>query len=398
MPRLKEIEERLQRIQQELRNEGADLDALQEEIDGLIAERTAIMEAETRRSEMLERVAALPQGNVIRSFTEGTAAPEPVQAQREAQNDGLAYRTAFMNYVQRGVEIPMELRTDAVTATTDIGSVIPETVLNQIIEKMEASGMILAAVTRTNYKGGVKIPTSSVKPTATWVAEGAGSDKQKKTTGSISFSYNKLRCAVAVTLEVDTVALPVFESTLIKNVVEAMTRTLEQAIISGDGSGKPKGILAETPETGQALQIASTGKLAYSTLIDAEAALPLSYENGAVWLMTKKTFMAFSGMVDTNGQPIARVNYGIGGAPERTLIGRTVILNEYMGSYSDTVSSDTIFAALFKMSDYILNTNLEMGVKKYEDNDTDDMVTKAIMLVDGKVVDVRSLVTLTKKA
>lgn len=398
MPRLQEIEERLQRIQQELRNEGADLDALQEEIDGLIAERTAIMEAETRRSEMLERVAALPQGNVIRSFAEGTAAPEPVQAQREAQNDGLAYRTAFMNYVQRGVEIPMELRTDAVTATTDIGSVIPETVLNQIIEKMEASGMILAAVTRTNYKGGVKIPTSSVKPTATWVAEGAGSDKQKKTTGSISFSYNKLRCAVAVTLEVDTVALPVFESTLIKNVVEAMTRTLEQAIISGDGSGKPKGILAETPETGQALQIASTGKLAYSTLIDAEAALPLSYENGAVWLMTKKTFMAFSGMVDTNGQPIARVNYGIGGAPERTLIGRTVILNEYMGSYSDTVSSDTIFAALFKMSDYILNTNLEMGVKKYEDNDTDDMVTKAIMLVDGKVVDVRSLVTLTKKA
>lgn len=398
MPRLKEIEERLQRIQQELRNEDADLDALQEEIDRLIAERTAIMEAETRRSEMLERVASLPQGNVVRSFAEGVATPEPVQGNREAQNDGLEYRRAFMNYVQRGVEIPMELRADAVTATTDIGSVIPETVLNQIIEKMESSGMILAAVTRTNYKGGVKVPTSSVKPSATWVAEGAGSDKQKKTTGSISFAYNKLRCAVAVTLEVDTVALPVFESTLIKNVVEAMTKALEQSIISGDGSGKPKGILTETPETGRALQVAASGKLAYATLIDAEAALPLSYEAGAVWLMTKKTFMAFAGMVDTSGQPIARVNFGIGGAPERILLGRSVILNEYMGSYADTVSADVIFAALFNMSDYILNTNLEMGVKKYEDNDTDDMVTKAIMLVDGKVVDKQSLVTLTKKA
>lgn len=27
-----------------------------------------------------------------------------------------------------------------------------------------------------------------------------------------------------------------------------------------------------------------------------------------------------------------------------------------------------------------------MGVKKYEDNDTDDQITKGIMLVDGKVV------------
>ncbi|HBC92604.1 MAG TPA: phage major capsid protein, partial [Pelotomaculum sp.] len=47
---------------------------------------------------------------------------------------------------------------------------------------------------------------------------------------------------------------------------------------------------------------------------------------------------------------------------------------------------------------YVLNTNLQMTIKKYEDNDTDDQVTKAIMLVDGKVVDKNSLVTLVKKA
>ena len=35
----------------------------------------------------------------------------------------------------------------------------------------------------------------------------------------------------------------------------------------------------------------------------------------------------------------------------------------------------------------MLNTNYSMGVKKYEDNDTDDQITKGIMLVDGKVVD-----------
>lgn len=44
----------------------------------------------------------------------------------------------------------------------------------------------------------------------------------------------------------------------------------------------------------------------------------------------------------------------------------------------------------------MLNTNYAMGVKKYEDNETDDQVTKGIMLVDGKVVDKNSLVVLEK--
>lgn len=320
-------------------------------------------------------------------------------ANDENITNSIEYRKAFMNYALKGAAMPSEfINADANTKTTDVGVMIPETVLQKIIEKMESTGMILPLVTRTSYKGGVKIPTSSVKPTASWVAEGDGSDKQKKTTGSISFSYNKLRCAVSVSLEVDTMALSVFETTLINNVTEAMTKAIEQSIINGDGSGKPSGILAETVVTGQNVDIAKTGTVKYETLVKAEAALPLAYENGAVWFMTKKTFMTFIGMTDTQGQPIARVNYGINGNADRTLLGRKVILNDYMSSYADTVEADTVVAFLFKPSDYVLNTNLNMTIKKYEDNDTDDMVTKAIMLVDGKVVDKNSLVTITKKS
>ena len=113
--------------------------------------------------------------------------------------------------------------------------------------------------------------------------------------------------------------------------------------------------------------------------------------------MTKKTFMKFIGMVDSQKQPIARVNYGINGRPERTLLGRQVILNNYMTSLGATIAADTVVAFLFNPKDYVLNTNYQMTVKKYEDNDTDDQVTKAVMLVDGKVVDKNSLVTITKK-
>ena len=255
--------------------------------------------------------------------------------------------------------------------------------------------MILTLVTRTAYKGGVAIPNSSVKPTATWVTEGATSDKQKKTTGSVTFTYYKLRCAVAVSLEVDTMALSAFESTLINNVVEAMTKALEQAIISGDGIGKPKGILAETPADGQSIDSIAPS---YADLIAAEAALPQAYENGAVWCMSKKTFMQYYGLTDETGQPIGKVNYGIAGKPERSLLGRPVVVCDYVTSYASTLGVGTIFGFLFNFKDYVLNTNYTMGIKKYEDNDTDDLITKAIMLVDGKVVDKNSLVVIKKAA
>lgn len=318
--------------------------------------------------------------------------------ENEDLTNTIEYRKAFMNYVVNGTPIDSKFTNlNENTKTTDVGKLIPETVLSKIIEKMESTGMILPLVTRTSYKGGVAIPTSTVKPVATWVAEGSGSDKQKKTIGSITFGAYKLRCAISNSLEVETMALPVFEVAFINNVVEAMTKALEQAIISGTGTNQPKGILKETVAEGQNIDIAKADKPQLEQLENAEAALPLAYETGAVWLMTKKTFMAYSTIKDSNGQPIGRVNYGIAGKQERMLLGRPVICNDYMSNYVAAPTEDTIVAALFNMSDYVLNTNLNMTIKRYEDNDTDDMVTKAIMLADGKVVDKNSLVTITKK-
>lgn len=312
--------------------------------------------------------------------------------------DSLEYRTAFMNYVLSGEPIPKKFRNEAgPTKTSDIGSVISPTVVNRIVEKMESSGMILPLVTRTTYAAGAVIPTSSVKPVATWVAEGGTSEKQKKTTGQIDIKGYKLRCAISMTLESSVMSLPIFETIFVNNVSEAMTKTIEQAIIDGDGSGKPKGVLEETAPEGQNVEIAAAEEPTYQTLIEAEAALPLAYENGAVWNMTKKTFMKFEGMTDADGQPIARVNYGLNGAPERILLGRRVVLNGYMTSLGATLEADTVVAFLFNWSDYMFNTNYGMTVKTYEDNDTEDQITKAVMICDGKVIDSNSLVTVTKK-
>ncbi|MCI1593222.1 phage major capsid protein [Heyndrickxia oleronia] len=387
-----ELLKRKSEISALLADETRSIDNL-DEIEKELREINDQLAAIEKREQLMKDAAEINSGKSTETRTIETFNSNS-QEQREIGTDSLEYRNAFMNYVLRGEEIPAELRANAVTKTNDVGSVIPETVLNKIIEKIESVGMILPLVTRTAIKGGVTVPTSSVKPVATWVAESSGSDKQKKTTGSITFNYHKLRCAVAVSLEVDTMALAVFESTLINNVVEAMTKAIEQAIISGSGSGQPKGILTEIPVEGQTLDVA---KIEYKTLVDAESALPLEYESNAVWVMTKKTFMGFVGMTDADGQPIARINYGISGKPERTLLGRPVILCNYIDSFA-TADSGEAFAFLFNFSDYVLNTNYQMGVKKYEDNETDDLVTKAIMIVDGKVIDLNSLVVLKKAA
>lgn len=406
MKTLAEVIARMAEINKEVETRGAELTAEQlaafaKEVDALKEGRKAIQAAAEQRNAVL---ASIADGNepaaVVRAFpAPSPASPEQRSAAESDPHSTVEYRRAFMNYALRGTSIPAEYRADATTKTSDVGAVIPTTVLNKIVEMLEATGMILALVTRTAYKGGVSIPVSSVKPTATWVAEGATSDKQKKTTAkdaSIVFAYHKLRCAVAVSLEVDTMAMPVFESTLINNVVEAMTKAIEAAIVEGDGVGKPKGIIAETPPTGQALTSTAPS---YDDLIAAEAALPQAYENGAAWCMSKKTFMAYYGIKDTNGNPIAREVRGITtGKPERSLLGRAVVCCDYVTPYAPALADGKVFAFLFNFKDYVLNTNYQMGIKKYEDNDTDDMVTKAIMLVDGKVVDKNSLVTIAKKA
>ena len=304
-------------------------------------------------------------------------------ATAKVEESDMAYRSAFMNYVLRNTAIPTELRD--VTKTSNVGAVIPNVLVERIIEKMDHCGMILSRVTRTSYKAGVTIPTSSVKPVATWVAEGQGSTKQAKTMGSISFTYHKLRCEIAMTMEVGEMALAVFESKFVENVAKAMVIAIEKAILKGDGSTQPLGIIGQEASSNKK---SISVKIKYAELVEIESKVPVEFEDTAVWLMTKAQFGNFLAMTDEQGQPIARVNYGISGKPERTLLGREVILHPY----GDITNGDMVIVDL---NDYVLNTIYDMGISKKQDWDTEDLLTKAVMSVDGKLVDNTSLQVIT---
>ena len=308
--------------------------------------------------------------------------------------NSVEYRTAFMNNVMRGSAMPKFQNADQNTLTTDVGTVIPEVLVSKIIAKAETVGQIYAKVTKTHYKGGVTIPTQNVKPVASWVAEGQGSNKQKTTTGSITFTWHKLRCAISMSLETETMTLDIFESTFVAQVSEAMIKAIEEAIFNGNGTSQPKGILKETPEAGKALSVANGSKIDYEFLLKCEAAVDEEYDNGAEWYMSKKTFYEdVLSITDQAGQPIARVNVGINGKPEQTILGRKVNFTNYLPKFESNPSASKVFGFIFNMSDYVLNENLAITVKQYEDNDTDDKITKAVMLTDGKCIQTYSLVT-----
>jgi len=311
------------------------------------------------------------------------------------------YRKAFMAKVISGTAIPAKfLNTDAQTVTSEVTSVIPSVLIQKIYSKLENVGKFFAMATKTNIKGGVTVPTSSIDLTASWVAERGTADTQEATTGSITFAYRKLICKVAISFEASIVTLEMFETDFVDKVSKAMTRHIEQSMFTGNGSdgNQMVGFLTETPVSGQKIEIAEGSNFTYETLVAAEAAIPEEYESGAIWVMPKKTFYnQIVALKDTTGQPIARVSVGIDGKPEHVILGRRVEFSPYMSAFPKTVSADTVVAAIFDFSRYAINTNYEMTIKKYTDEDTDDQITKAIMLVDGKTIDKNGLVTVVIK-
>lgn len=319
----------------------------------------------------------------------------------KADDKDMNYRVAFANYVTRGRKIPAELRADANTTTSTAATAIPENLVNQIITTLESYGNVLPLLTHTSYAVGQTIPTDGVKPTASWVAEGASSDTQNKTTGSISFSAFKLRCEISMSMEVTVQTLPAFEALFIKQITEGMSKAIELKVVSADdGSDCPTGILYRSNGTDSTINIAklTTGHFDYKCLCDAEAELPTAYEGGAKWCMSKKTFMNIYSQTDSSGQPIGRINYGIGGKPERVLLGRDVVITPCMPDYSESsADADVCVAFLFDFSDYTLNKSYDLGIKSKEDWDTEDKRVKGVMSVDGKVIDRTSIVKIVKK-
>lgn len=396
MNRIQQIEARLAEIRSALQGEGqVDIAALTSEVEALKAEKQTI---EARNALM----AGIPAGAA--AVANPSAAPAAAVADRF---DSIEYRNAFMNFAKTGVMASEfagpEYRANAATAVADASAIVPTTILNEVIKKLYTVGQIFSRVRKLNIKGGVSVPILSLKPVASWVGESAISDRQKATINTnVTFTYYGLECRVATTLLAETVTLPSFEAILKDLIAEAMAKALDAAVINGSGTGQPLGILNDTRiAAGQKITLAAADFVTWEGWQKkVMAKIPLSYRAGGAFIMASGTFDGqIHGMVDTTGQPIARINYGITDGPQERFAGKEVILveDDVIKPYDAAATGDVV-AIFCKLTDYAVNSNLQMQMYRWLDHETNQYVDKAILIADGKMLDVDGVLIIKKGA
>jgi len=339
----------------------------------------------------------------------GAQPPAQRSTEPEDRFATLEYRQAFMNFVKTGKmstefrAMQPEIRADAMTTASDAAAVIPTTILNEIIKEAKVYGQLFRRIRSLNVPGGLTIPILSLKPTATRIGEAAVSDKKKVTANtSVSFSYYGLECKVAMSLLAQTVTLAGFESTIVDLIGEAMIKALEGEIVSGTGNGECLGITADPRvPAAQIVTLSSANFLEWDQWKKKVfAKMPLAYKAGATFLMASGTFEGYiDGMVDANGQPIGRINYGITDGAQERFGGKEVIQveDDIISPYDDAAVGEVV-AIYCNLRNYGINSNLQMMMFRYFDHDTNEWIDKAILIADGKLIDPNGVVIVKKGA
>ena len=321
----------------------------------------------------------------------------------------MEYRTAFKAYVQKGTPIPAELRAGGdigTTVTADIGMIIPTTIMNEFIKEVsKVYGQVYAKVRKLNVRGGVEFPISKLKANFKWITETTVSQKQKAgdIEDKVSFSYHIGEIRVAETLLAQIVSLDLFESEITRIMVEAYVQQMDYVIISGTGSGQPLGITKDPRVTG------NTGNIIEFTADQIGdwtswrknlfAKVPLSKRGQGEFLFPASTVESnLLTMKDANDRPLFReATEGTIGNTAGTFFGREVTLVEPdIIKDFDTAANGDIIGVFWVPNDYAINTQLQFGMKRYFDEDTNEWINKGLTIIDGKILDVSGCYLLKK--
>ena len=120
-----------------------------------------------------------------------------------------------------------------------------------------------------------------------------------------------------------------------------------------------------------------------------KANIPLAYRTGSLIMNVATWEQYVDGMVDENGQPVARVNYGVNGEELYRFMGKPVIVvdDDLLPDYDTAASTGAVFAVYMRLSDYMINSPLPLRTERWHDpNDARDKV-RMVEYLDGKLVD-----------
>ena len=136
-----------------------------------------------------------------------------------------------------------------------------------------------------------------------------------------------------------------------------------------------------------------------SECVQVKAKMKKAYRKGT-FFMSQASFDGYiDGMVDENGQPVGRTNYGINGEETYRFMGKDVetVEDECIAAFDDAAEGDVV-GVFMKPTDYGINSNMQLVVVKWTDHDNNKLKNKAIMIVDGKLIDANGVLIIKKVA
>lgn len=397
----------------EVRSLTAEAETLQTELNDAQTKLNELEAEEQRNAQQNEQGetrnavpvnATLVNGHVAGTFTQ-------VQEQRENVNplESMEYRQAFMQYVQKGT--PIVTRAGDAISTPDTAPAIPLTIMNQVINTVRLRyGNLYNKVRHLNVQGGVQFPIGALRATFKWINESTVSPRQKlDPLAKIMFSYHVAEIRIAQTFLTSIVTLEAFEARIAEVIAIAYLEAMDQAIVNGTGEGMPLGILNDPRVTSQ------TGNVIEMTASDLNnwtawrkkffAKLPLGYRAGEFIfpLSTVETYLET--MADANNNPVFRqatgleVNDGDSRNPNGRFFGREIALVEpdILPDF-DAASNGDVIGIFWQPEEYAINENFGFTMRRYWDEETNEWVDKALVVVDGKVLNPVGYYLIKKKA
>ena len=280
--RLKEIEVRLAAIKTEMATEGANLEALEQETDSLLEERTKLLKEVEHRQAILGKIGAGLAGT-------GSPVVEEPEERNTLSIDSPEYRTAFLKSI-RNLELSDVEKRVMTTATGTAGAAVPTSTANKIIEKAKQHAPVLNEIDLMHIKGNVTIPAEGTTVEAKIHTEGAqitADDDKLKSVTLEGFEVTKL---LTISKSVDTMSIDAFEGWLVNKIGRAVAEKITNLIFNGSGANEAQGINAITWDNTNSVTVAKTASLTEANVVAAIGLLNGGYDAEAKWYMSKKTF------------------------------------------------------------------------------------------------------------
>lgn len=317
---------------------------LQAEMEALLntakTEERAMTEEETSKFDELEKKIKAIDGTIEREERARKMEHKEVKP-TEVEERAVVEERAFANYIRKQCGVHVEERTGAQNLNMgNNGAVIPVTIAQRIIRKVEEIAPVLAKATRFNVKGTLKVPvwgkantnhdiTVAYQTEFTDITADSGMFTSVDLSGYLAGALTLIGKSVANNADVDVVNF------VINEMAKKIAQFLEGELLNGTVD-KATGALS----TNTTLNAGSATAISADNLIDLQAKIPTVYQADACWIMHPSTFTTLKKLKDATGQYLLQNDF-TSAMPYR-ILGKPVYLSDNMPTIGSSSSNKAV--------------------------------------------------------